>query len=182
MKIEAKFFVEKAVFAALPVLLAPGLTFAATTYERARVVGVDPIYKTVSYDVPVQACREVQVAQRQPSHSQASATVPILGAIIGGAIGNAVGHHKKNKQVGTVIGAVLGGSIGADVARQRRYEQGHVEYTTSEVCDTSYEVRSEEQLTGYDVSYVYAGQTYLTRMRRDPGDSIRVRVRVVPVD
>ena len=33
-------------------------------------------------------------------------------------------------------------------------------------------------LTGYDVSYAYGGQTYKTRMRRDPGSTVRVRVQV----
>jgi uncharacterized protein YcfJ len=35
-------------------------------------------------------------------------------------------------------------------------------------------------LLGYDVRYVYAGQTYETRMDRDPGKSLRVRVAVNP--
>jgi uncharacterized protein YcfJ len=33
---------------------------------------------------------------------------------------------------------------------------------------------------GYDVSYIYAGQTYNTRLDRDPGASLRVRVAVNP--
>ena len=45
-----------------------------------------------------------------------------------------------------------------------------------------HEVHEEERLAGYSVTYVYAGETYTTRRRRDPGDSIRVRVSVRPVD
>jgi len=121
------------------------------------------------------------VAYRHAPEHRASATGPILGAIIGGALGNAVGHKKRNKQVGTVVGAVLGGSIGADIARQNRHYRGApVEYRTEQVCETVSEYRSEQQLTGYDVRYRYAGQTYQTRMPRDPGDSIRVRVHVSP--
>ena len=179
----SKSAVKKVAYAAAPLLLAPSLTLAATTYDRARVVGVEPIYETVAYDVPVQECRMEQVRYHEPSHRRASATGPILGAIIGGAIGNAVGHKKRNKQVGAVVGAVLGGSIGADISRKhRRYHDTHARYRTEEVCDTVHEQRTEEHLAGYDVSYVYAGQTYSTRMRRDPGASIRVRVRVSPVD
>jgi len=174
---------KRAALLALPLVLAPSLTFAASTYERARVVDVDPIYKTVSYEVPVQQCHEARVRQHSRGYGRRSATSPILGAIIGGALGNAVGHGKRNKQVGAVIGAVLGGSIGADISRRNRpYHNDRVEYETREVCDTAYELRSEEQLTGYNVSYVYAGQTYSTRMRRDPGDSVRVRVHVSPVE
>ena len=97
-----------------------------------------------------------------------------------------MGHKKRNKQVGAVLGAVLGGSIGADVGRRHRderygrYDRDHVRYETREVCDTDYQVRHENQLTGYDVRYSYGGRTYQTRMNRDPGEYIRVRVRVRP--
>jgi uncharacterized protein YcfJ len=160
-------------FTALPVL-----ALAASTYDEAEVVSVEPIYETVSREVPVQACHEEQVTYR--SGRNRSATGPILGAIIGGALGNAVGHEKRNKQVGTVVGAVLGGSIGADISRRNR--NGPVQTRTEEVCDTRYEVRSEEQLAGYDVRYVYADTTYQTRMPRDPGATLRVRVRVSPAE
>lgn len=172
---------KKVKLAALPLVLVPGLTLAAGTYDRARVVSAQPVYETVSYEVPVQECRSEQVAYRHAPEHRASATGPILGAIIGGALGNAVGHKKRNKQVGTVVGAVLGGSIGADIARQNRsYRGAPVQYRTEQVCETVSEYRSEQQLTGYDVRYRYAGQTYQTRMPRDPGDSIRVRVHVSP--
>jgi uncharacterized protein YcfJ len=173
---------------ALPALMVPSLAFASTSYdrssyERADVVGVDPIYESVSYDVPVQECRQEQVRYDQPVRTRASVTGPILGAIIGGAIGNAVGHNKRNKQVGTVVGAVLGGSIGADIGRrQHRYPADRVSYRTEQVCEVVQEVRTEEQFAGYNVSYAYGGKTYTTRMQRDPGRSIRVRVRVSPVD
>ena len=163
----------------LPVLLVPGIAMGSTTYDRAPVTEVEPVYETVSYSVPIEQCSEQTVAYREPSRRR-SATGPILGAIIGGALGNAVGHKKSNRRVGTVVGAVLGGTIGADIARNHRRNEGEVTYRTEEVCRTSREERSEERLAGYNVSYVYAGQTYTTRMQRDPGESIRVRVRVSP--
>ena len=158
--------------------LSPLAGMANATYDEADVVSVVPVYDMVKREVPVQACRQEQVAYG--AAQRRSATGPILGAIIGGALGNAVGHEKRNKQVGTVVGAVLGGSIGADISRRNR--EGAVEYRTEQVCDTRYEIRAEEQLTGYDVRYVYAGTTYQTRMPRDPGDSLRVRVRVSPAE
>ena len=116
-----------------------------------------------------------------------SYTGPILGAIIGGALGNAVGHSKTNKKVGTAVGAVLGGTIGRDIqhrAAQNRYDRygyEQVRYQTREVCETVYEVREEEEFDGYDVTYRYAGQTFFTRMDRDPGRYLTVRVQVTPV-
>ena len=164
-----------------PIILVPAFASAATSYETAPVTAVEPIYETVRYSVPVETCREEQVAYRTNRHK--SATGPILGAIIGGAVGHAVGHEKRNKQVGAVVGAVLGGSIGADISRKHRSQHGEeVRYRTEEVCNVSREERAEERLAGYKVSYAYAGNTYTTRMQRDPGDSIRLRVRVSPAE
>ncbi len=169
--------------ALLPFLLIPATAMGATTYDRARVVNVDPVYETVSYNVPVEQCREERVRYAEPRRQRASATGPLLGAILGGAIGNAVGHEKRNKQVGTVVGALLGGSIGADISRRHRNQHGSaVRYATEQICNVVHEVREEERAAGYNVTYVYAGETYTTRMHRDPGDSIRVRVSVRPAD
>lgn len=167
----------------LPLLLAPSLALSATTYDRAKVVSATPVYETIQYTVPVEACRKEEVAYA--NNHRRSFTGPILGAIIGGALGNAVGNSNSNRKVGAVVGAVLGGSIGADISRRnsRRdggYANDEVRYRTERVCNVSSEIREEERLAGYNVSYVYAGETYTTHMNRDPGDSIRVRVRVSP--
>ncbi len=163
----------------LPLLLAPSLALGATTYDRAQVVSTTPVYETIQYTVPVEACRNEEVAYA--NNPRRSFTGPILGAIIGGALGNAVGHNNSNRKVGAVVGAVLGGSIGADISRRNRgYANDEVRYRTERVCNVSSEIREEERLAGYNVSYVYAGETYTTHMNRDPGDSIRVRVRVSP--
>lgn len=162
---------------AASLLLLPAFALAGTEYDWAPVTGVSPVYETVTLVEPYEECRDERVAY---SHGRASATPPILGAILGGALGNAVGHKKRNKQVGVVVGALLGGSIGADIARRNRgYER--VSYGTERRCRVVEQTRREERLTGYDVTYEYGGTTYRTRMRRDPGDSVRVRVRVTPV-
>lgn len=158
-------------------MMIPAVSHAGSHYDRARVLSAVPVYDTVSYSTPVEACRQQTVAVPR---KQRGATAPILGAIIGGAIGNAVGHSKRNKQVGTVVGAVLGGSIGADVARNGRRHHDDVRYEAREICDTQYQTREEQVLSHYDVTYKYAGSTYQTRMDRDPGNSLRVRVRVSP--
>lgn len=159
--------------------LVPSVALAEGRYHYARVLSSQPIYETVAYSVPVEHCRE----ERVPYHEARgrSYTGPIVGAIIGGAIGNAVGHRKRNKQVGTAVGAVLGGSIGADIARRQRHHDGRVRYASERVCSVVHEEHYEEQLTGYRVTYRYADETYRTTMDRDPGSTLRVRVRVTPV-
>jgi uncharacterized protein YcfJ len=163
----------------LVVLLAPALAAAGTSYDRASVVSVEPLYETVSYEVPREECRieEVRHARHGPHRSY---TAPIVGAIVGGAIGNAVGHKKRNKQIGTVVGAVLGGSIGADIAR--RHHHGHgPEYSLERVCRTVSDWHEEQRLLGYRVTYRYGGETYVTQMDEAPGSSLPVRVQVTPV-
>lgn len=162
-------------------LLVPS-AHAAGVYDEAKVVNVEPLYERVSYSVPTEVCREEQVSYQaqRPQRRRGGATAPILGAVIGGAIGNAVGHHKRNRQVGTAVGALLGGSIGADIARNRRAPEGERRYRNEQVCHTEREIREEERAAGYRVTYAYAGQTHTTRMNRDPGPTLRVRVNVTP--
>lgn len=145
---------------------------AASHYDTASVIDVTPVYKTVRYAVPVEECGPQTV--RLPEY-RAPGTAQIVGAVIGGAIGNAVGHKKRNKQVGAAVGAVLGASIANDVANASRRDAG-ARYGTRNVCETFTEYRDEDRLLGYDVRYEYAGQTYTARMKRHPGDEIRVRV------
>lgn len=166
-----------ALLVSAPVIMSSVSAQASTHYERAPVIGVQPIYQTVTHRVPVEACYDEAVAYREPGRR--SVTAPIIGAIIGGAVGNAVGSEKRNKQVGAVVGAVLGGSIAADVSRNRQRGNA-VRYRTEQVCRTDYEIREEERISAYNVSYEYAGETYHTRMARDPGDYVRVRVQVTP--
>lgn len=163
-----------------PILLVPSLAFAGTSYDRARVVDVEPLYESVHYTVPTEQCHLERVPVHEHNHVGRSYTTPILAAIIGGAIGNVVGHSKHNKQVGTVVGAILGGSIGRDIARRHRYEATPVSYRSEEVCRVVNEPREELELTGYRVTYQYAGETHTTKMATDPGKYLRVRVRVSP--
>jgi uncharacterized protein YcfJ len=157
---------------------------AASTYDEARVLSAEPVYESVSYEVPREQCRNEEVAYHEPGHARRSVTPTILGAVIGGALGNAVGHKKRNRQVGTVVGAVLGGSIATDLSRRHRQAQAGdvVRYRTERVCQVVNEVRYEEELVGYDVRYRYAGGVYHTRMPHHPGDTLRVKVRVQPAE
>lgn len=154
----------------------------ATSYEEAQVLRADPVYRTVSYNVPAERCHDEEVAYYEPER-RGSATPTILGAVIGGALGNAVGHNKGNKRIGTAVGAVLGGSIGNDIGRRARANQaGASRYGTERVCQSVNEVREEEELAGYDVEYAWGNQIYRTHTRNHPGETLRVRVDVAPAE
>jgi uncharacterized protein YcfJ len=157
-------------------ILVPSVAFGATTYDQARVVGVQPLYETVSYAVPREQCSEQRV--QTGSGGGISPAVPLLAAVAGGALGSAImnGH---NQRAGGVVGAVFGGAVGYDVAR-RNAQPRYVTYGTQEVCTTVQDTHEEERISGYRVRYEYLGQTYSTVMPNPPGDSVRVRVDVSP--
>ena len=43
-------------------------------------------------------------------------------------------------------------------------------------------VYSERRLVGYDVEYIYKGETYMSRLAADPGSRLRIRITVSPDD
>ena len=153
---------------------------AGTAYDEAQVIDVEPVHELVRHITPREECRLERVRARTRHRS---GTAPIVGAVIGGAIGNAVGHNKRNKQVGAIVGAVLGGSIAADIYREhnRYHERPGRAWERREVCRVVDDISLEEEVVGYDVTYRYGGRTHTARMDRDPGDSVRVRVRVAPI-
>ncbi len=149
--------------------------------DRAQVTNVHEVVKTYENRTPRQSCYTEQVAYQEPvARGRKSHTGTILGAVIGGALGNELGHRKRNKQAGTAIGAILGGSIGRDISHK---PQKYVtRYRDEQRCNTTTEISYDERVVGYDVTYRYNGQSYTTRMQREPGHSIKVKVAVTPVN
>lgn len=184
-------------------LLAATVALPAMAGFRAEVVRSEPIVETYEVKVPREVCHDEEVAYQRVGagyssdygqRSQRSRTPGVVGAIIGGAIGHSVGHGKKNKKIGTAVGAILGGTIGADISRRnhnryedRRYRDSRdyrdtVSYRTEQVCRVTHDYRTEERIRGYDVTYVYAGETYDAVLDHDPGRYLDVNVRVTPAE
>ncbi len=145
--------------------------------DYARVVNVEPIYRTVSLSRPHRECWQEEVAYPEDDGVGDAA----LGMIVGGVIGGALGHNLQHDgDTGKIAGAVIGSAIGHDVAT-RRHRRGYRTGWT-ERCTTVQERYSEERLDGYRVTYRYKGHTFTTRMDHDPGRRLRVRVNVLPLD
>ncbi len=145
-------------------------------YAYATVLSAEPIHKRFLITKPEQQCFEKQVSvATEPRRSR---TNHLLGTIIGAAIGNAVGHKKSNKLVGVYAGGLLGGAIADDISRESTtYNQQLV--TECETVNVEY---SQTRVIGYRVSYLFNGETYTTRLKRDPGNSLRVRTTVTPLN
>lgn len=153
-------------------------------YVYGRVIKVQPVIRYVTVKVPVQECWD---ERRYRSHANSaypgSGGSTIVGAIIGGVIGNQFGSG-RGRRATTALGALLGGSLAQKAAIKRAESEGRGALQESYVvqrCTTSYDYREEERIDGYEVTYRYKGDTYLTRMPSDPGKRIRLRVRITPV-
>lgn len=143
-----------------------GNRHADITY--AEVVDVQPVYRTISVPERRENCERVPREIRHRNHGGA-----VLGGIIGGAIGNRFGGG-RGRDASTALGLIIGAGIGSNHDRRNsRYER---RMETHCYTDTIY--RDEQQLDGYDVSYIYDGRIHHTMTRHHPGDRIKIRVKV----
>ncbi len=156
-------------------LAASGLVLAGGGYETARVVDVEPIREVHRMPVDREICREETVYVRERHHSHAPT---VFGAIIGGVIGNQFGSG-SGRDAATAAGALLGGAIGHDASKAR---DGRRYPATRERCRIERDWRERTVDSGYRVTYEYGGRLHRTTMAHPPGDTIRVRVSVDPVD
>ena len=149
-------------------------------YAYAEVLSARPIVRYVTVTTPVKECWEdveyYTVNHRPPT----TALRTVTGALLGGVIGHQFGSGSGN-DAATFAGAVIGGSLGNRSA-YKNGNYGPVQYSRPVTrCDTQYRDHQEKRIDGYDVVYQYHGQKYATRMPKDPGRKIRVRVDIRPV-
>jgi len=148
------------------------------TYDYAKVLEAEPITHIVRVSTPREECWQEQVVHEESRPR--SATGAIFGGIIGAAVGNKLGHGKSNKRVGAVAGALLGSSIGNNASRANH--RPHHQYTsTEERCRIYNDYHDEERITGYNVQYLYNGNTYSTVTTRHPGNSLKLKVAITPI-
>lgn len=151
-------------------------------YDYAKVTRVEPIVRVVRVSTPREECWDETVTHREyGGYSRSDSYAPmLLGGIVGGVVGNQFGKG-GGRDAMTIAGALLGASVGHDVGR-RPYRYPETYATVEERCRVVEEYREEERVEGYHVTYRYKGETYTTRMARDPGERLRVRVAVEPAE
>lgn len=143
-------------------------------YAWADVLRVDPVYESVPVTRTRRECRDVRVTRRNEGNGTAGT---VIGAIVGGALGNTIGKG-DGRQAATVVGAVAGGAIGHGVATSDEDEYSSVRTE----CENVPQMTHERRISSYDVEYRYQGDVYMSRLAYDPGERLRVRVSVTPVD
>lgn len=159
---------------------------ASSYYISAPVIRVNPITTRRTIEHPIRQCERATAGHgrhRSSSHrrnyerhsSEGNYFLQgLFGGLVGGFIGNQFGGGSGKKAL-TIVGALAGSSIARDAARQ--HDQSS--YPT-QVCRTTYETEVIEDISAYDVTYEYGGQQFSKRMTEHPGNSIRVRVEVMP--
>jgi uncharacterized protein YcfJ len=141
------------------------------------VTGVQPLVRVITHKIPHESCwdERVKVVREGGGHS---ATPGVLGAVVGGVVAGSMGHNSRYQPVIAGAGAVLGASIGHDISHSRNSDSY---YVTEQRCEVDYELRDEEKIIGYRVSYEYGGNVYHTETRNPPGPTIQLQVNVTPV-
>lgn len=172
--------------AAAALVLASGAVLAdpygrhGAVYDYARVLSVTPNVRYVTVRSPVRECweetRHYTVEHRPPG----SPLGTLFGAVIGGVIGHQFGSGHGN-DAATVAGVLTGAAIGSSAGDRDDYETSEYARPVRR-CQTRYTTRQEERIDSYRVLYTYSGQKYATDMPYDPGDRIRIRVDVSPVN
>ncbi|MET0292683.1 MAG: glycine zipper 2TM domain-containing protein [Steroidobacteraceae bacterium] len=150
--------------------------------DYARVVDVQPLVERVRYREPVEQCHEVARPERGADRTGATLLGGVLGAVVGHQIGSGDG-----RRVATIAGALVGGAMGNEAANRndaRRYRDDpyygeRVRY--EQHCSVRDEVRYEERVRAYRVTYRYAGREYVTELPYDPGSRLRVAVDARPL-
>lgn len=144
-----------------------------TYYDTARVLSAVP--QTERVNNPRQECHTEY--ERNSYYKQGDRDIggAIIGGIAGGLLGSQIG--KGNGRIaGAAVGAATGALVGDRIDNSDRrggYASRPVERCTV-VDDWQYVTRN------YLVTYRYNGRTYTTTMPNDPGDTINLRVSVVP--
>jgi uncharacterized protein YcfJ len=102
---------------------------------------------------------------------------PLIGGVAGGLLGAQVG-----KGNGKVAASAAGAAIGAIVGDRLSNRGGPDEFYEREVRRCRMVDNFETRITGYRVTYDYAGRMYTTLLPYDPGPRLSVRVHIEPAD
>ncbi len=151
-------------------------------YDNAKVLRVEPIKRIVRVSTPEEECWDEEVRYpAMPADTEHGVGKVVLGGIVGGVIGHQIGKG-RGKDAATAVGTLIGAAVGHNSAMKQAQSAGSDRIGYEQRCRVAERYRTEERIDGYRVTYRYRGQTFNTHMPYDPGERIRVRIEVAPVD
>lgn len=129
-------------------------SFSMTEY--VKVTSSNPMYSTITEDVPMEQCREV----KQAVSNGGGGNSDVIGAVVGGAAGGVLGHQiggGRGKTVATIGGAVLGVLAGQNIGSKYNTPQDN-SYQLVRKCETVYTTKSRQVMDGYVNSGKFKGK------------------------
>jgi uncharacterized protein YcfJ len=152
-----------------------GSAMAADFSDYAQVVSSTPMYDKVNE--PKRECWIETITPQAGSSASGAPTGAIIGGIAGGILGNQVGKG-SGKDIATALGAITGAVVGDRM-------QGN----TAQAAPTTQSVERcrltdhwVQRLTGYSVTWRYAGREFTSVMPSAPGNNLRVQIQVTPAN
>jgi len=146
----------------------------AAFYDQARVRDVSPEYEKIN--VPRTECRSEYIPNSYRRHDSGNLLGPVIGGVAGGLLGAQVGRG-NGRTAAAAAGAAIGALTGDRLSR-RDDDYGYGEREVRRCRDVD---QWESRIVGYRVAYEYHGRNYTTVLPYDPGNRLRVRVSVDPV-
>lgn len=142
--------------------------------DRATVREVQPQYERVN--IPRRECRTELVPERRVERGERNLAGPLFGGIVGGLVGSQFGRGE-----GRVASAAVGAMAGA-ITGEALSDRGPVreEVHQREVQRCRDVDQWESRLSGYRVTFEYAGRIQTTVLPYDPGPTLAVQVSVTP--
>lgn len=142
--------------------------------DRATVREVQPQYERVN--VPRRECRTELVPERRVERGDRNLAGPLVGGILGGLVGSQFGRG-EGRVASAAVGAMAGAITGEALSDRgpAREEIHHREVQRCRDVD-----QWESRLSGYRVTYEYAGRVHTTVLPYDPGPMLAVQVSVTP--
>ncbi len=145
-------------------------------FDEAKVISAVPQVERVNE--PRQQCTTEYVRESYSIREDRSPTGSIIGGIAGGLLGSTIGRG-NGRVAAAAVGAGVGAVVGDRISTNQRDSYSSRERPV-ERCVTVDNWRTVER--GYLVTYRYNGRDYDTVTSHHPGETIRVRVAVMPAD
>lgn len=155
-------------------------------HSKVDVIKSEPVYKTISKQIPFEECYDKEYEQKVPMYSSKQSKYDnslgfdtLIGVTSGVVVGNQIGNG-NGKIAAKIIGGLLGGAIAHGIRNNTNEtyntynDEYYYETKTIRKCETKYETYEEEIKVGYKNYFVYNGKE-VYKITKHPRKTIKVR-------